>query len=427
MEHLDLAGLKTLVNEIKSYVADNGGTDYTDELWPAMMEGQSGFVLLIKAGSTVGGVKARDDRDTIIRLTKNFMSQYTSNNNSYVLKVLYTNIKGIGGYRTFWLCEEVTDILGTRYWDTSGITSMESMFRSCKKLKEVDCSLWDTSKVTNMSYMFCGCSSVAELDVSGFDTSNVTDMGGMFASCSSVAELDVSGFDTSNVTDMGGMFASCSLLTEIDVSGWDVSSVTNTDGMFGNCPSLKTLNLSGWKTGKLTSMGYNWHSMFYGCSSLTSLDLSGFDTSGVTDVSFLFCGCTSLTSLDVSTWDTSAVTNMLSMFSSCSSLASLDLSGFDTSSVTNMNNMFGRCSSLRYITLGEGFFKTTQPLPFSDAANLGLNADGTDNGWLEHLATVAPTVTDGTARTIQLPSKVKALSGASTHIATLTDKGYTVA
>lgn len=88
------------------------------------------------------------------------------------------------------------------------------------------------------------------------NTSNMTNMSSMFKSCSGLTSLNLSGWDTSKVTNMNFMFSSCSKLISLDVSGWDTSSVTNMSYMFNNCSSLTSLNLSGWNLSKVTYMDY---------------------------------------------------------------------------------------------------------------------------------------------------------------------------
>ncbi|EOS7810511.1 BspA family leucine-rich repeat surface protein [Enterococcus hirae] len=170
--------------------------------------------------------------------------------------------------------------------DTSNVTNMRSMFRSCHVLTNLDLSCFDTSNVTNMSSMFYECKALASLDVSHFDTSNVTNMPGMFEYCTSLKSLDVSHFDTSNVTNMLGMFGNCYTLKSLDVSHFDTSNVTNMSCMFANCYTLKSLDLSHFDTSNVTDMSC----MFYGCKALASLDLSHFDTSNVTNMNNMFYG-----------------------------------------------------------------------------------------------------------------------------------------
>ena len=232
-------------------------------------------------------------------------------------------------------------------FDTSGVTSMGSMFRGCSGLTSLDLSTFDTSSVTNMSFMFGECSGLTSLDVTNFDTSSVTNMSFMFGECRSLTSLDVSNFDTSSVTDMSYMFYYCSGLTSLDVTNWNTSNVTSMNYMFGDCSSLTSLDVKNFDTSKVTSMDR----MFYRCENLTLLDVSNFDTSGVTVMGGMFSWCSGLTSLNVSNFDTSNVTVMNGMFSWCFGLTSLDLSNFDTSSVTDMGFMFYGCPGLTSLDL----------------------------------------------------------------------------
>ena len=232
-------------------------------------------------------------------------------------------------------------------FNTSKVTSMDSMFCDCYNLTSLDLSSFDTSKVTHMGYMFNNCSSLTSLNVSNFNTSNVTYMFQMFYSCSSLTSLNVSNFNTSNVTIMSSMFLSCSKLTSLNLSNFDTSKVTHMSRMFEGCSSLTSLNVSSFNTSNVTDMT----NMFNGCSKLTSLNVSSFNTSKVTDMGYMFYNCESLNQLSLSNFDTSKVTNMSSMFSGCSKLTSLNVSSFDTSKVTNMERMFFTCPSLSSLNL----------------------------------------------------------------------------
>ena len=132
----------------------------------------------------------------------------------------------------------------------------------------------DTSNVTDMSNMFRSCSSLTS--VPQLDTSNVTDMNGMFYSCSSLTTIPL--LDTSNVTNMNRMFSSCSKLTTIPQL--DTSNVTNMQDMFYYCSSLTTIPQL--DTSKVTNMSY----MFSSCSSITTIPQ--LDTSNVTDMNGMF-------------------------------------------------------------------------------------------------------------------------------------------
>jgi len=247
----------------------------------------------------------------------------------------------------FYNFENLTEITGMEYVDTSKTTNMSEMFRYCNKLKTIDVSNFDTSNVTAMEGMFIFCENLTSLDVSHFDTSNVTDMSNMFGMCKKLSNLDVSHFDTSNVTNMGGMFNCCNSLVNLDVSKFNTSNVTDMGSMFSECSSLTNLDVSSFDTSKVTDMRY----MFNKCSGLTKLDVSSFSTSNVRDMNAMFSFCHNLKSLNLSSFNTSKVTDMSSMFNECSSLTNLDVSSFNTSNVENMSNMFGRCSSLTNLDL----------------------------------------------------------------------------
>lgn len=69
-------------------------------------------------------------------------------------------------------------------FDTSNVTDMSGMFRNLLQITSLDLSNFDTSKVTDMKYMFRGSSDLENIYVSEkWDTSNVTSMDSMFESC----------------------------------------------------------------------------------------------------------------------------------------------------------------------------------------------------------------------------------------------------
>ena len=234
-------------------------------------------------------------------------------------------------------------------FDTSGVTNMQEMFRSCSELTSLDLSVFDTSNVTNMHSMFYGCSELSGLDLSTFDTSNVKSMGKMFEGCESLKILDISNFDTSSVTNLNCMFWKCKSLEELDLSGFDTSSATDMGMMFAECEALRNIEISGFDTSKVKSM----NAMFNKCHALMEVNLSGFETVNVTDMSFMFSYCYALKELDLSGFDTKNVKDMTCMFAECSGLAELNISGFDSSGVEKMSSMFHKCSSLEELVCSD--------------------------------------------------------------------------
>ena len=329
-----------------------------------------------------------DEENGVLTLSGNVVKSDVQNwkNNSAVTKVVCAEGAKLPAdcYNLFgWFYATEIDLSNA---DTSGVTSMRSMFYECRKLKtvkfgaintsnvtnmggmfnycnsleSVDLSSFNTSNVTDMSWMFNGCRKLTSLDVTVLNTSKVKDMSSMFSDCSGLATIDLSKFDTSSATNIGHLFDGCSGLTSIDLSNFDTSNVTYMYGVFLRCSSLTSLDVSSLDTSKVTNMTH----LFSKCSKLTSLNLGNIDTSKVEQFAYMFNGCTSLKSIDLGKFNTSSATNMADMFSGCSSLESLDLSSFDTSSVTSMGYMFSGCSSLKSLNLSS--FNTSKVIIMTD-------------------------------------------------------------
>jgi surface protein len=85
--------------------------------------------------------------------------------------------------------------------------------------------------------MFNGCSALTTLDLSNFDTSNVTSMESMFYG-STMTSLNITNFDTSSVENFSEMFKDCNTLVTIYGGDWNTSSLDDDGSMFTNCVSL---------------------------------------------------------------------------------------------------------------------------------------------------------------------------------------------
>ena len=222
-------------------------------------------------------------------------------------------------------------------FDTSEVTTMNTMFYMMDSLKSIDVSKFNTSKVTDMFEMFDNAGIIEQLNVSSFNTSNVTNMKWMFFGLSKVKKLDLTNFNTSMVTDMYGMFDSMSDVKEIKFGpSFDTSSVTDMGMMFARLDYIQRLDLSTFNTQKVINMGR----MFMAAKSIQNLDLSSFDTSNVTDMNAMFSSMYNIESLDISNFNTQKVTDMNNMFSEMLELVTLDISNFNTKNVTNFESMF---------------------------------------------------------------------------------------
>ncbi|WP_337461336.1 BspA family leucine-rich repeat surface protein [Jutongia sp.] len=357
--------------------------------------------------------------------------------------------------KMFLLCRNLT-ALDLSHFDTSNVTNMSEMFGDCSSLVTktqeqdgLDISSFNTGNVGNMSRMFQTCRNLLILNLRHFDTTGTTTMDSMFSGCSALstvyvgeawqyptdkttdktvlgdcmAEIDRNVDDPVNIRDTflitgenfrsqipanttkivfthavkpessaavnlaadgsdkvvgwsegtvfyvstqndktiyaakdcTGMFynlnANLDALEEIVFDNFDTSEVVTMDNMFNGDWQLKKLDVSGFNTSKVTSL----YDIFERCNSLTGLDVSKWDTSNVTDMRGVFYGCKSLTELDVTKWNTANVTNMSGMFESCKKLVTLDLRNFDTQKVEKMGEMFRYCSILDFIFTGNNW------------------------------------------------------------------------
>ena len=250
------------------------------------------------------------------------------------ISTTYLNPNSKGMFQWFTKMETI-DLAG---FDTSEVTSMNTMFYTMNSLKNIDVSGFNTSNVTDMYAMFDQTGVIEQLNVSNFDTSKVTNMSYMFFSLPRIRELDLTNFDTRNVTNMYGMFDDMTDVTKIKFSAkFDTGNVTNMGRMFSRTSSIQQLDLSHFNTGNVTAM----NDMFSLMTSLTQINFgANFDTSNVTDMTGMFYQSTSLVNLDLSHFNTRKVKTMNSMFSQMSGLTILDISNFETPSLEDAGSMF---------------------------------------------------------------------------------------
>ena len=168
----------------------------------------------------------------------------------------------------FWFIDmqNLLNITGMAYLNTSEVTDMTSMFQNCRVLTSLDLSGFNTANVMYMTRMFYECRALTSLDLSAFNTAKVTDMSYMFSDCSGLTSLDLSSFNTAKVTSATSMFSWCTSLTVLDVGNFDTSKLTDMRYMFMSCGNLTTIYVdSGWTTAAVTVST----DMFYGCTKIT--------------------------------------------------------------------------------------------------------------------------------------------------------------
>ena len=229
---------------------------------------------------------------------------------------------------------------------SNNLSTLQSMFYSCKSLQSVSLKGLNTSNVTNLNALFSGCSALSSIDLSGCDFSNVTNCNGMFLDCGNLQSIDLSGLNLKNVTTSYNMFSQCAKLTNINFTGCDFSKVTDSKIMFQNCQVLQTVDLSGVK---LSSK--NCYKMFQYCYDLNSVNLSGCNFKEVTSCVEMFGYCKALKEIDLSGCSFKCAENasLQYMFRECSALETVDFSNCDLSNATNHKTLFDNCKALKTI------------------------------------------------------------------------------
>ena len=345
-----------------------------------------------------------------------------------VFEESFATVRPVSTCSWFDCFENLTEIVGMEYLNTSEVTTMNSMFECCSKITNLDLSHFYTSKVTNMQDVFAGCESLKDINLHGFDTSNVTIMSRMFSGCVALETLNLGSFNTSSVTDMTMMFSVCQNLQTIYVSGGWSAPEAGGFGMFIQCgkiiggegttyddnhtaadyahidglngkPGYLTVAPDAYAVlsddGKTLTFYYDGNKSTYEPGIVYDLNEEDVEPGWISDNRYIekvvfdesfkdarptttdhwfyeLNAVESFTGLEY--LNTSEVTDMNYMFYGCSSLETLTLGdNFDTSNVTAMGMMFYGCENLKTLTLGNRFDTsrvTSMHSMFSDCRNL---------------------------------------------------------
>ncbi len=371
--------------------------------WTTFSYSFSGATNLTSVASSAGGYGSGDDPDfsaiasdgSIGRMFMNATS-FDSNLSSWVLPA--RSARGMFGFAT-----SFNNGGAPLTWTTTGIFSMEEMFRGATSFNQ-DISSWDVSSVTNfsrfmegatsfnspifnvgpattnLSSMFLGATAFNQ-PINNWDVSSVTNFDGLFRNSS--FNQDISSWNTSSATSMYAAFAGNTSFNQ-DISSWDVSSVTNfsrfmegatsfnspifnvgpattnISSMFRNASSFNQ-PINNWDVSNITSL----YRVFNGATSFNQ-PLDNWDVSKVTNMTEIFAGASSFNQ-NINNWDTSSVENMYRIFFNASSF-NQPLNNWNTSKVTNFNGLFRNANS---------FNQDISNFDFSLATNTTNILDGT--------------------------------------------------
>ena len=109
---------------------------------------------------------------------------YRTSINKVVFEPSFASARPVTCYHWFYGCSNLASIEGLEYLNTSEVKSMNAMFYSCTKITTLNLSNFDTSQVTDMSYMFNACNALTTIHVSDkFTIDKVTSDESMFGYC----------------------------------------------------------------------------------------------------------------------------------------------------------------------------------------------------------------------------------------------------
>ena len=107
----------------------------------------------------------------------------------------------------------------------------------------------------NLSNFFFD-STVETIVLKNFDTSFVSTMQSMFEHCINLRSVNVEELNTCRVSSFASMFRNCKSLEELNLNNWDVRNAENMNNMFEGCTNLKKLSIDKWVTPKLRYKEY---------------------------------------------------------------------------------------------------------------------------------------------------------------------------
>ena len=155
---------------------------------------------------------------------------------------LWINYINQTGFKNEYYLNDINDIIKL-IWHKKP-TSINSLFKDCSNITEIDLSNFDTSEIIFMADLFNGCTSLQKINLSNLNTSKVKIMSSMFSGCSSLTYLDLSYFNTILVENIKNMFYNCTNLSSLIFPYLDMKQVNNNyDNFLQGCKNLKFLNL----------------------------------------------------------------------------------------------------------------------------------------------------------------------------------------
>lgn len=132
----------------------------------------------------------------------------------------------------FYGCYSLIDLRFPTTVNTSSVTNLSSMFNYCYSLKEIPepMNSWDYSKVTTVQAMFAYCYSLINADISnwyGFGNS-LTSLNTMFNGCAKLKRISLRGLSFPKVTTMQNFIANSNSICYCDLDNIEFPVISST-------------------------------------------------------------------------------------------------------------------------------------------------------------------------------------------------------
>ena len=322
----------------------------------------------------------------------------------------------------FYNMKSLTTITGLSRWDTSKITTMNSMFKRCTGLKSLDFSSFNTKNVTDFSSMMYGCTGLSKITVADtFATAYLPTPGFStgFTYVSSKMGLTIAGnpssalssynftsdnrtvtYDTSTASDdesdnefpnedsdstvapapTASMNVSnlAQAMTQLKESGTEIKAISF--GGYQVPESAKVFDVSGTGSSAILAFVKEGENRLYVTNSAGGTLVFGEGNSISFDENEAFAD---IENIEYQNVDTSQVTSATSAFSGMKKLTSIGgLENWNTSNITTMNRMCYQCEALQSIA-GMEKWDTSKVTDMSEAfaGCLSLSDASPTDGW----------------------------------------------
>lgn len=248
------------------------------------------------------------------------------------------------------LFDDISSIKGLNKWNISGITSLDLLFNSYVKLKELDLTGWNTSNVTSMNNTFYNCQKLSKIKgIENWDTSKLKSLSMTFYGCN-LSNLPIDNWNTSKLEKCNGAFA-FTKLTSAPISNWDLSKLNDATNFYGGMANLVANSTTSLRDDFLNNAGItSLYGLYQLCSNIeVLLNTIPNDKTNITNVAYMFYGCQKLNNLMINIGG-NQIKDASYMFAETMN-ANLyndgDRNMFSLGTCENFNHMFYNCYSSR--------------------------------------------------------------------------------